>query len=130
MLPTDIEQLLIAKMLQKQEDKPSNELAMGAGAAVGGLAGVGLAYPAHKVGQAIGGLKGTNHMLKPGLRMAGGLTLAALGGALGPTVRDQMINNSAEAEILARYQAGTPAPGDEIRLQQLLADQYRSIGIA
>lgn len=130
MLPPDIEELLVAKMLQKQADKPSNELAMGAGAAVGGLAGVGMAYPAHKVGQGLGHLRGTNHMLKPGLRMAGGLVGAVLGGALGPAVRDQMINNSAEAEILARFKAGIPAPGDDIRLQQLLADQYRQIGIA
>ena len=130
MLPPDIEQLLLQKMLNKQENKPSDELTAGLGAAVGGLAGVGMAYPAHAVGRGIGHLRGTNQMLKPGLRMAGGLVGAGIGGLLGPVIRDQMINNSPEAEILARYKTGTQQPGDQELLQRLLADQYRSIGIS
>lgn len=130
MLPQDIEQMLLQTAIERAQSAPSSELATGAGAAIGGLAGVGIAHLPHKVGQGIGNIRGTNRMLKPGLRMAGGLVGLIAGGGLGQGVRNMMIQNSPEAEILARYQAGIPAPGDDIRLQQLLADQYKTMGLS
>ena len=140
MLPPDIEQMLIAAAVDRAQSAPSNELAMGAGAAVGGLAGVGIGSVPHSIGNSINGVKDAlaarqgltpkRNMLKTGPRMAGGLIGLIAGGGLGNGVRNMMINNSPEAEILARYQAGIPAPGDDIRLQQLLADQYKKMGLS
>lgn len=130
MLPPEIEQMLMAAAVERASSAPSSELAAGAGAAVGGLAGVGIGQLPHMVGRGIGHVRGTNHMMKPGVRMAGGLIGMALGGGLGEGLRQMMIKNSPEAEILARYQTGTQAPGDDIRLQQLLADQYKTMGLA
>ena len=129
MLTPEIEQLLLQASAERQQSVPPSELAMGAGAAVGGLAGVGIAQAPHMMGKAIGNIRGTSHMLKPGLRMAGGLTAAIIGGGLGEAMRQQMLNNSPEAALLARYQAGVPAPGDEIRLAEMLKAQYTKMGI-
>ena len=143
MLPPEVEQMLIQAAVERAQSAPSNELATGAGAAIGGLAGVGIGHVPHTLGKAVSGardalaaqrgltpVKQPMGMLKPGGRMAGGLVGLIAGGALGQGVRNMMIENSPEAEILARYQAGIPAPGDDIRLQQLLADQYKKMGLS
>lgn len=129
-LTPEMQQVLLSAIAEKNAAQIPDELAAGAGAAVGGLAGVGIAQAPHMVGKAIGNIKGSNNRFKPGLRMAGGLAGLLSGGALGPAIAQQFRGSSPEAEILARIQTGTTAPGDEIVLQQMLADQYNKMGIA
>ena len=129
-LTPEMQQLLLSAIAEKNQSAIPDELATGAGAAIGGLAGVGIAQAPHMIGKGLGAVRGTNHMLKPGIRMAGGLAGILAGGALGPAVAQQFRGSSPEAEILARIQTGTTAPGDEIVLQRMLADQYNKMGIA
>ncbi len=129
-LTPEMQQMLLNAIAQKNESQVPDELATGAGAAVGGLAGVGIAQAPHMVGKGLGAIRGTNRMMKPGLRMAGGLAGLLGGGALGPAIAQQFNSSSPEAELLARIQTGTTAPGDELVLQRMLADQYNKIGIA
>jgi len=129
-LSPEMQQMLLNAIAQKNEAAVPNELAAGAGAAIGGLAGVGIAQAPHMLGRQIGKMRGTNHMLKPGIRMAGGLGLALSGGVLGPVIAEQFRGSSPEAALLSRIQTGTTAPGDNIVLQKLLQKQYNQIGMA
>ena len=129
-LTPEMQQMLLSAIAEKNQAQVPNELAAGAGAAIGGLAGVGIAQAPHMIGKGLGAIRGTNHMLKPGIRMAGGLAGLLAGGALGPAVAQQFRGSSPEAEMLARIQTGTTAPGDEIILQKMLTNQYNKIGIA
>jgi hypothetical protein len=126
-----IEQVLLAQAAQEAEQGPrlSDMVALGAGggAAMGALTG---AVP-HMLGKGIGHLRGTNHMMKPGARMAGGLVGAILGGGLGAVAQNQMANQTGAAgAMLAKIQAqGGMMPGDEAALENILRDAYSSQGL-
>ena len=126
----NIEQVLLAQAAQEAEQGPrlSDMVALGAGggAALGALTG---AVP-HMVGKGIGHMRGTNHFMKPGARMAGGLVGAILGGGLGMGVRQMAIQESPAANMLAKMQAqGTLNPMDRAQLQSVLKDIYNNPGV-
>ena len=74
-MASSIEDILMAKAMADAEKRPDPAVAMGGGAAVGGVLG---ALPG------IGGVRG---------RMAGGLVGAILGGGLGMGARQAMIQD-------------------------------------
>jgi hypothetical protein len=83
------------------------------------------------LGKGIGHLRGTNHMMKPGARMAGGLVGAILGGGLGAAAQQSMANETGQAgAMLAKIQAqGGLMPGDEAALEMILREAYSSEGL-
>ena len=111
-MASSIEDILMAKAMADAESRPDPAVAMGGGAAVGGVLG---ALPG------IGGARG---------RMAGGLVGAILGGGLGMGARQAMIQDSPAASILAKMQAqGTLNPMDRQQLQSVLKDIYNNPGM-
>ena len=111
-MASSIEDILLAKAMADAESRPDPAVAMGGGAAVGGVLG---ALPG------IGGVRG---------RMAGGLLGAVLGGALGAGARQMMIQDSPAANMLAKMQAqGTLNPMDRQQLQSVLKDIYNNPGM-
>ena len=126
-----LEQVLLAQAAQEAEQGPrlSDMVALGAGggAAMGALTG---AVP-HMLGKGIGHLRGTNRIMKPGARMAGGLVGAILGGGLGAAAQQSMANQTGAAgAMLAKIQAqGGMMPGDEVQLEAILRDAYSSQGL-
>ena len=127
----DIEQILLAQASREAEEAPrlSDMVALGAGggAALGALTG---AAP-HMLGKGIGHIRGTNHFAKPGLRMAGGLVGALIGGGLGAAYQQSAIREPTGAgALLAKIQAqGGVTPGDQAQLEAVLRDAYSSQGI-
>lgn len=127
----EIEQILLARAAQEAEQGPrlSDMVALGAGggAALGAIAGV----PFDAVGRGIGKLRGTNRMLKPGLRMAGGLVGAILGGGLGAAAQQVAARETGEAgALLAKIQAQGGADAlDRVRLESVLKDVYSQQGL-
>ena len=127
----EIEQILLAQAARDAEQGPrlSDMVALGAGggAAIGALAGV----PFDAVGRGIGKLRGTNRMLKPGLRMAGGLVGAIIGGGLGAAAQQAAIRETGEAgSLLAKIQSqGGMDPLDQVRLEAVLKDAYSQQGL-
>lgn len=111
-MASSIEDILLAKAMADAESRPDPAVAMGGGAAVGGVLG---ALPG------IGGVRG---------RMAGGLLGAVLGGALGAGARQMMIQDSPAANMLAKMQAqGTLNPMDRQQLQSVLKGIYNNPGM-
>ena len=111
-MASSIEDILMAKAMADAESRPDPAVAMGGGAAVGGVLG---ALPG------IGGARG---------RMAGGLVGAILGGGLGMGARQMMIQDSPAANILAKMQAqGTLNPMDRQQLQSVLKGIYNNPGM-
>ena len=69
--------------------------------------------------------KSIGRTLKPGFRMAGGLTGAILGGALGAGTAALMKQENEAARLLGKIQAkGTLSANDEAQLANLLGDIY------
>ena len=111
-MASSLEDILLAKAMADAESRPDPAVAMGGGAAIGGVLG---ALPG------IGGVRG---------RMAGGLVGAILGGGLGLGARQAMIQESPAANILAKMQAqGTLNPMDRVQLQSVLKDMYNNPGL-
>jgi len=121
----------------------SPEAAGTMGASIGGLVGIAAGQPAHMIGNAVNAGKDAlaarqglvpkesmGRRLKPGPRMAGGLVGAIMGGALGTGIRQQMINNSPEAAMLAKIQVNGVSPNDAYALQAMLEETYRQMGVA
>ena len=127
----DIEKILIAQAAREAEQGPrlSDVVALGAGggAAMGALMGAGI----HPIGKVIGGLRGTNHMLKPGTRMAGGLVGALIGGGLGAVAQRQAVSEpTGTGALLAKIQAqGGMTIEDQARLESTLRDAYSAQGL-
>ena len=127
----DIEKILLAQAAREAEQQPqlNTALAVGAGggAALGTLMGAGL----HPIGKAIGGLRKTNHLLKPGTRMAGGLVGAIIGGGLGAAAQQQAVSEpSGAGALLAKIQSqGGMTIEDQARMESVLRDAYSAQGI-
>ena len=127
----DIEKILLAQAAREAEQGPrlSDAVALGAGggAALGGLLGV----PVHTLGKGIGNLRGTNRVLKPGSRMAGGLVGALIGGGLGAVAQQQAMQQTGEAgSLLAKIQAqGGMNAQDQLVLEKVLRDAYSQQGL-
>jgi hypothetical protein len=138
-----IEEALLAKAQQDQQNQmgtfPATALGMGAGALLGATAGV---VP-HAAGNQINKLKDrlaagqglvqspmqkVRTAVKPGPRFAGGLVGAILGGALGAGARVEAMQNNPAATLLAKLQTeGSLTPSETQQLQSVLADTYSNI---
>ena len=126
------EELLLFKAV-KDEQEYQDSLSQGGmvggigGAALGALGGT---VP-HKLGNALNKLKGNQtktiaQSLKPGFRMAGGLTGLILGGGLGAGMAALMKKDSDAGQLLGKIQAqgGELDEIDRMQLSKLLGDMY------
>ena len=127
----NIEQILLAQAQQDAQSNPSLEGAVALGAGGGALIGGVLGTPVHAVGKGIGHLRGKNHMLKPGSRMAGGLLGMMAGGGLGAAAQQQTEQQAGAAgNLLAKIQAqGGMTVEDEKLLEIVLRDAYTQQGL-
>jgi len=130
-----LEQLLLAQAANEAEEGPRLGDSVAAGAALGGGLGVLGGSLAQPLGNTIGKMRGTNRMLKPGIRMAGGLVGAILGGGMGAAAQQSAIAETGRAgELLAELQAQEAAgkemtPDQQFELQQVLKAAYARDGI-
>ena len=140
-MAVSIEDILLAKAAQDEQNRPSQDSAITAGAILGSLGGVAVGSGPQAVAD-VGGAgrrlvervlgnknapldKSLGQRLTPGYRMAGGLVGAILGGALGAGTREVMMNESPAARMLARIQTtGELTASDEKMLEDILADTY------
>ena len=118
------EEVLLFKAVQEEQENQRKQQAAGLmGATGGGLLGAAAGTLPHMLGRAIGRVKGSNHVLKPGLRMAGGLAGAMVGGGLGAGVAAMAKQNNA-GKLLGQMQAGTMDDEDVEMLAKLLGEAY------
>jgi hypothetical protein len=80
----------------------------------------------HQVGRGINAIRGHQpNRIKPGFRMAGGLTGLILGGGLGAGTAAVMKQDNEAAQLLGKIQAkGSLDRYDEKALSDLLGDLY------
>ena len=131
--------------MQAVADEIEREEATQLGGVVGATGGAALGVAAgsipHSLGNAVNALKdkaaATRGMtpakkplraLKPGYRMAGGLTGLILGGGLGAGAAAMMKQDSEAGRLLGKIQAqgGSVDKVDEIQLATLLGDMYQN----
>ena len=113
-----IEDILLMRAQQDAADRPSTKDSAVLGAGIGGTAGIAL-------GDLYQRLTPGKNRFAPGMRMAGGLVGAILGGALGAGTRELMVKQSPAANILAKLQTqGELSAVDQQALQGILADTY------
>ena len=128
---TPQEALLFQAVRDEEAAQMQAQAAGMGGAAVGGLLGATAGTVPHNLGRAINGLRGVQRTpmrsLKPGWRMAGGLTGMILGGGLGAGMSAIMKQESQAAQLLGKVQAqgGQLSEVDEAMLGQLLGDIYQ-----
>ena len=119
-MAVSIEDILLARSMQDQQKGPDMGTSALIGAGLGGTAGI-------TIGDFAQRLSPKGPMLKPGMRMAGGLVGAILGGALGAGTKAIMQQNSPAANILAKLQAkGELEPMEQQALESILADTYKN----
>ena len=118
-MAVSIEDILLARAQQEQEEQMSPATSMILGAGVGGTAGVTVGGMGRRLNP-----DGTQQG-KTGRRMAGGLVGLILGGGLGPVAKEAMIGESPAGRMLAKLQTqGTLSHKDANALQDILADTY------
>ena len=128
---TPQEALLFQAVRDEEAAQMQAQAAGMGGAAVGGLLGATAGTVPHNLGRALNGLRGVQRTpmraLKPGWRMAGGLTGMILGGGLGAGMAAIMKQESQAAQLLGKVQAqgGQLDMIDEQNLAQLLGDIYQ-----
>ena len=121
------ETLLLSAAKKEAENKEAAQLGTGLGAGGGALLGAATGAIPHSLSQLMRGKakRTMGNALRPGFRMAGGLTGAILGGALGAGTAAVMRQDNPAAEILAKVQAsGKLSTYDEQQLINILTDQY------
>lgn len=128
------EELLLFKAVKDEQERQD---AMEQAKVVGGIGGAALGALGgtvpHSLGNALNNLKGTKpktiaRSLKPGFRMAGGLTGLILGGGLGAGMAALMKKDSDAGQLLGKIQAqgGEMDEMDQMQLQRLLGNMYNS----
>ena len=125
-MAVSIEDILLARAQQDEASRPSTGTAASLGATGGALLGMMAGQPVHNAGVLINKMSGRQaNPVKPGMRMAGGLVGAVLGGALGAGAKQMMIQESPAARMLARVQTqGELSYADQQALENILADTY------
>ena len=125
-MAVSIEDILLARAQQDEANRPSAGTAASLGATGGALLGMMAGQPVHNAGVLINKMSGrTANPVKPGMRMAGGLVGAVLGGALGAGAKQMMIQESPAARMLAKVQTqGELSYADQQALENILADTY------
>ena len=117
-----IEDILLARAQQDEQSRMSAGTGALLGAGIAGTAGVTVGDLAQRLKS---GVFGKGPALKPGMRMAGGLVGAVLGGALGAGAAQMMQRESPAARLLAKLQTqGDLSASDQQALQNVLADTY------
>ena len=128
------EELLLFKAVKDEQDRQDEMNQGGTVGAIGGtaLGALGGTIP-HSLGNAINKLKGTQRKtiarsLKPGFRMAGGLTGLILGGGLGAGMAAMLKKDSDAGQLLGKIQAqgGEMDEMDQMQLSRLLGDMYNN----
>ena len=126
---TPQEALLFQAVKDEQERQEAANLALTLGAVGGAGIGVAGGQLPHMVGRGINKVRGHKpNPIKPGPRMAGGLTGAILGGALGAGTAAIMKQESEAARLLGKLQAqgGKMSSNDQAILANLLGDIYQN----
>ena len=125
-MAVSIEDILLARAQQDEASRPSTGTAASLGATGGALLGMMAGQPVHNAGVLINKMSGRKaNPVKPGMRMAGGLVGAVLGGALGAGAKQMMIQESPAARMLAQVQTqGELSYADQQALENILADTY------
>ena len=125
-MAVSIEDILLARAQQEEQGQMSTGTAGSIGATAGGILGMVAGQPVHNAGVLINKMNGRQpNRIKPGVRMAGGLVGAILGGALGAGARESMMSESPAARMLAKIQAqGELSYTDQQQLENILADTY------
>ena len=123
-----VEEVLLLKAAQNEVEKQESMQNAALAGTIGGAAigTVGGQLP-HMIGRGINKMTGRQpNRLKPGPRMAGGLTGLILGGGLGAGVAALMKQNNPEADLLAKIQTqgGSMSVADKFQLERALADAY------
>ena len=123
------------------EREEAAQLGGALGATGGALLGAGIGAVPHSLGNAVNALKDRGaaargmtpvrkplRALKPGYRMAGGLTGLILGGGLGAGTAALMKRDSEAGRLLGKVQAqgGSINKVDEMQLAQLLGEMYQT----
>ena len=127
-MAVSIEDILLARAQQDASNKSGPGTAASLGATGGALLGMLAGQPVHNAGVLINKMAGRQpNPVKPGVRMAGGLVGAVLGGALGAGAQQMMIQESPAARMLAKVQTqGELSYADQQALENILADTYNS----
>ena len=125
-MAVSIEDILLARAQQDASSQSGPGTAASLGATGGALLGMLAGQPVHNAGVLINKMKGRQpNPVKPGVRMAGGLVGAVLGGALGAGAQQMMIKESPAARMLAKVQTqGELSYADQQALENILADTY------
>lgn len=119
-----------ALLFQAAQEERERLDAQSAGSVIGGMTGAVLGTTGgmipHQVGRGVNALRGkTPNPIKPGFRMAGGLTGLILGGGLGAGTAALMKKDNEAAQMLGKIQAkGSLDRYDEQALAELLGDLY------
>ena len=129
-----VEEALLMKAVQDEiEAEEAAQLGGALGAGGGALLGAAGGTIPHKLGNAVNTLRGRGkktiaRSLKPGYRMAGGLTGLILGGGLGAGMAAMMKRESEAGALLGKIQAqrGQLDAVDEAKLSHLLGNVYTS----
>ena len=129
---TPQEALLFQAVKDEEAAQMQAQAATFGGAGIGALLGTAGGTVPHKLGNAINNLRGVTRTpmrsLKPGWRMAGGLTGMILGGGLGAGMAAIMKQESQAAQLLGKVQAqgGQMSEVDQAVLGKLLGDIYQN----
>ena len=129
---TPQEALMFQAVKDEQARQQQADIAAGTGATLGALLGVGAGVVPQALSDALGSLrrqgkpKPAMNRLKPGFRMAGGLTGMILGGGLGAGTAALMKQESPAAQLLGKIQAngGQLEELDKIQLSRMLGQIY------
>ena len=132
-----IEEALLAKAQQDQQNQMSTGTAALLGSGAGALAGAAAGAVPYEVGNQINKLKdrlrggetlvsgpmqNMRKAVRPGPRFAGGLVGAILGGALGAGAQQAAMQDNPAAVLLAKLQTeGSLTPSETQQLQSVLA---------
>jgi hypothetical protein len=133
-----IEEALLAKAAQDEQSRMGLGTATALGAGLGALTGATAGAVPHAAGLQINKIKdrlAAGQGLAPvpntgmrGIRFAGGLVGAILGGGLGAGARQAMMENSPAATLLAKIQTGQElTPVETQMLENELATTYSNI---
>jgi len=118
-MAVSIEDILLARAQQDEEQRMSTGTSAILGAGLGGTAGITVGGMGRRL-NADGQIQG-----KTGRRMTGGLVGLILGGGLGAGARQAMLSESPSARLLAKVQTEGELTHMETRaLQDVLADTY------
>ena len=120
------EEILLFQAVKDEENRQQQMQAAGLlGAGIGGI-GLGTAGAAvHGAGNILNRVAGrTPNRMKPGMRLAGGLTGMILGGGLGAGVSAIMQKESPAARLMAKMQTGSMDEFSTKELENMVAAAY------